>query len=173
MERPIVNLDELAYEPWDARFPPDDRPGERYGARRAPVSQRLGARKLGYNVTAILPGKRAFPRHNHRVNEEMFLILEGVGEVIVGESRWPVRKGDVIACPPGARDTAHQIVNTSADGDLVVLCVSTLETPDIVEYPDSGKVGYGGRFAGPDGKPDVMYGLCRDDAKVRYWEGEA
>lgn len=47
-------------------------PTERYGGRRAPVSRQLGARKLGYNVTIIAPGKRAFPRHNHHVNEEMF-----------------------------------------------------------------------------------------------------
>jgi len=83
MNKPIINLDELQYDPWDARFPPDDRPSERYGARRAAVGQRIGARKLGYNVTILLPGKRAFPRHNHRVNEELFVILEGDRKSVV------------------------------------------------------------------------------------------
>jgi uncharacterized cupin superfamily protein len=173
MNKPIINLDELQYDPWDARFPPDDRPSERYGARRAAVGQRIGARKLGYNVTILLPGKRAFPRHNHRVNEELFVILEGVGELVVGDARWPVRKGDIIACPPGGPDTAHQLVNTSPDQELEVLSVSTLETPDIVQYPDSGKLGYYGRFAGSDGKPELIVGLCRPDDGVRYWDGEA
>ena len=39
---------------------------------------------LHYNLTAVPPGKRAFPFHNHRVNEEMFFILEGTGEVRIG-----------------------------------------------------------------------------------------
>jgi uncharacterized cupin superfamily protein len=173
MDRPFINLDELHYEPWDAKFPPDDRPSERYGARRAPVSQRIGARKLGYNVTILMPGKRAFPRHNHRVNEELFVILDGVGELVVGDARWPLRKGDVIACPPGGPHTAHQLVNTSADRELQILAVSTLETPDIVEYPDSGKLGYFGRFAGADGKLELVVGLCHTEDNVRYWEGEA
>jgi len=45
------------------------------------VGTRLGARLLGYNITAVPPGKRAFPLHNHMVNEEMFFVVEGHGEV--------------------------------------------------------------------------------------------
>ena len=172
MHRPIVNLDELVYEPWDRNFPPTSRPPERYGAQRAEVGRRLGARKLGYNVTRLHPGKRAFPRHNHRVNEEMFLILAGTGELRVGDERWSVRKGDVIACPPGGPETAHQLVNTSATEPLDVLSVSTFEATDIVEYPDGGKVGYGVMTPGADGKPQLFRGLCRADAPVDYWDGE-
>jgi uncharacterized cupin superfamily protein len=120
-----------------------------------------------------MPGKRAFPRHNHRVNEELFVILDGTGELVVGDARWPVRKGDVIACAPGGPQTAHQLINTSTEQELKFLAISTLETPDIVEYPDSGKLGYYGRFTGGDGKPELVVGLCRPAEGVRYWEGEA
>jgi Bacterial regulatory helix-turn-helix protein, lysR family len=38
---------------------------------------------------------------------------------------------------------AHQMVNSSATDPLVYLCVSTMHGVEIVEYPDSGKVGAG------------------------------
>src|SRR6185312_9751099 len=113
MTRPIINLDELEYVRWDQRFshqqPP---PRERYGADVADIGRKIGARKLGYNLTVIDPGKAAYPAHAHRINEEMFLVLDGQGELRVGEARYPVRAGDVIACPPGGADSAHQLRNT-------------------------------------------------------------
>jgi uncharacterized cupin superfamily protein len=172
MSRPISNLDDLQFEPWDKDFPNNDRPPAAYGARKAAIGARIGAKKLGYNVTAILPGKRAYPRHAHRVNEEAFLILDGEGELRVGNERWPVRKGDVVACPPGGPETAHQFVNTSTTGDLRIFAVSTLESTEIIEYPDSAKVGYGGMFPGPDGKPQFVRGLARRGQDPGYWEDE-
>ena len=47
------------------------------------------------------PGKRAFPFHNHQVNEEMFFVIAGSGEVRIGAEMFPIRKGDIIACPAG------------------------------------------------------------------------
>jgi oxalate decarboxylase/phosphoglucose isomerase-like protein (cupin superfamily) len=89
MERPIVNLDELQFESWIKDFPITERPPPQFDARKAAVGSRIGARKLGYDVTAIAPGKRAFPRHNHRVNEEAFFVLEGRGEMLLGAGRLP------------------------------------------------------------------------------------
>lgn len=42
----------------------------------------------------------------------MFFVLQGTGEIRIGESTLPIRPGDVIACPAGGKETAHQIVNT-------------------------------------------------------------
>lgn len=75
------------------------------------------------------PGKRAWPFHNHRVNEEMFFVLEGGGEVRIGEDTFPIKKGDVIAHPPGEADTAHQIVNTS-NAELKYLAICTMAMPE-------------------------------------------
>ena len=58
----------------------------------APVGPRIGAQLLGYNITAVAPGKRAFPLHNHHVNEEMFFILSGSGELRVGDERFTLRR---------------------------------------------------------------------------------
>ena len=147
-------------------------PGERYGGRRAELGRVMGARKLGYNVTAIAPGKCAYPRHNHRVNEEMFFVLEGTGEVRIGDGTFPVRAGDVIACPPGGSETAHQLHNTGST-ELKVLAVSTTESPEICEYPDSGKFGVLAFFgAGADDRPEMFSHVGRPGESRDYWEGE-
>ena len=69
----------------------------------------------------------------------MFLILEGEGELRFGEQRYPIRRHDVIACPPGGPDVAHQIVNTGT-ATMRYLALSTLSDVDACEYPDSNKV---------------------------------
>ena len=173
MDRRIVNLDELDYEPWDKYFPPNAKPPlERFGAEVSKISGLIGALKLGYNVTVLKAGKKAYPRHAHRVNEELFLVLEGAGEVRIGDQTLAIRQGDLIAAPPGGPETAHQLINTSPDMDLKVLCISTLEYPDIIEYPDAGNVAFGGLFKGPDGKPAPLRKLFKaDDTKAGYWDG--
>jgi uncharacterized cupin superfamily protein len=136
------------------------------------IAPLVGAQKLGYNITAVPAGKRAFPFHNHRVNEEMFFILEGTGEVRIGEAVYPIRAGDVIACPPGGKETAHQIANTGSS-ELRYLAVSTRMTPDIAEYPDSGKFGVLAEFpSGADGKPRTFRFVGREGNAVPYWDGE-
>jgi uncharacterized cupin superfamily protein len=123
----------------------------------------LGSKKLGYNVTVVPQGKSAFPFHSHGVNEEMFFVLEGEGEVRIGSETYSIRGGDVIACPPGGPETAHQIANTG-DAELRFLAVSTKLSPEIVEYPDSGKFGVlcdGFRFLG------------RAEESLGYWDDES
>jgi uncharacterized cupin superfamily protein len=165
MDRPILNIADVEYRRWGH--------GDRFEARIGAIGGRLGAQKLGYNVTVLAPGKRAFPFHNHNVNEEMFFVLEGEGEVRIGESRHAIRAGDVIACPPGGPESAHQIVNTSATAELKYLAVSTRLAPEVLEYPDSGKFGVLAELApGADGKPRPFRFVSRVDANVDYWEGE-
>jgi uncharacterized cupin superfamily protein len=54
---------------------------EHLGAWRGFINNLIGGKQLGYNITSIPKGKRAFPFHNHQVNEEMFLVLAGHGEI--------------------------------------------------------------------------------------------
>src|SRR6476660_1805912 len=123
----IVNLEQLEYRPIGK--------GGKFEAKMGAVGSRIGAQKLGYNVTVLPPGKRAFPFHTHRVNEEMFFVLEGQGELRFGGAWHPIRQGDVIACPAGGPELAHQILNTSQTSELKFLAVSTRMSPDIAEYP--------------------------------------
>ena len=161
--KPILNIDQLPLEEW--------RHGERFEARMAQIGRLLGARKLGYRLVVLPPGKAAWPLHAHYVNEEMFFIIEGSGSLRLGEESWPLRAGDVVAVPPGP-ETPHQIVNDS-ETDLRYLCVSTMEAPDIVAMPDSGKINV---MAGspPGGEKTARtLSICLPlDAAVDYWEGE-
>lgn len=170
MNKPVQNVDEIELEARPEAFAPTGAAAERYDARLGEVSRRIGARRLGYNITAIPPGKRAFPFHNHRVNEEMFFILEGTGEVRIGSETYPLRKGDFIACPPGGRETAHQIVNTG-ETELRFLAVSTMDSPELCEYPDSDKFAISGYFAEASG-PRVFRYVGREAESRDYWEGE-
>lgn len=172
MTSPILNLADIELLPRPAVFAAKGAAAARFDARMGQVGPRLGAQKLGYNVTAVPPGKAAFPFHCHRVNEEMFFILEGSGEVRIGTVTHPIRQGDFIACPPGGPDSAHQIVNTGST-ELRYLAVSTKLSPEIAEYPDSGKFGVLAEFApGPDGKPRGFRFVSRENLSVDYWEGE-
>ena len=78
------------------------------------------------------------------------------------------------ACPAGGPETAHQLINTSESMEMKYLAVATSRSPEIVEYPDSEKVGVLVPFpAAGDGTPTVMRYIIRDQAGMaEYWEGE-
>jgi uncharacterized cupin superfamily protein len=159
MMKPVLNLDELTLI--------SDPPTGKYQSCYAPVSSEIGAKKLGYNLTVLDPGMRSCPFHNHHVNEEMFIILEGEGTLRFGSQEFPVGKHDVIAAPPGGRDVAHQIINTGST-QMRFLAISTKEPGEICEYPDSNKVGV---FVGEYGKMKLRR-LFKDDAAVDYMTDE-
>ena len=129
--KPIINLDDVAFD--------DVEENGLYTSSRAKISERIGAKNLGYNLTVLPPGKVQCPFHCHHGEEEMFLILEGDGELRFGRERYPLRRHDVIACPPGGPDVAHQIINTGTT-TMRYLSLSTLVEVDACEYPDSQKV---------------------------------
>ena len=132
----VVNLDELKLE----RFTQ----GDKFGSDCVRIGPLIGAKDLGYSYDVVPPGKCSCPFHSHRGEEEMFFIVMGIGTLRYGEETRKIRAGDVIACPTGGAETAHQIVNDS-DADLAYLSISTRMSVDVVEYPDSRKIGaYGG-----------------------------
>ena len=162
-QAPILNLDQAPLEDW--------RHGERYEARMVQIGRLLGARKLGCRLVVLPSGKAAWPLHAHHVNEELFLVLEGRGLLRLGDARHPLRAGDVVSIPPGP-ERAHQIVNDGSE-DLRYLCISTMEEPDIVEMPESGKINV--MVGSPPGgdRAARKLSLCLPlDAAVDYWEGE-
>jgi uncharacterized cupin superfamily protein len=172
MNLPLINVADIELPPAPAGYAATGPAAARFECRLEFVGPRLGAQKLGYNITAVPPGKRAFPFHNHRVNEEMFFVLEGAGKIRIGDVVHPIRQGDIVACPAGGKDTAHQIIN-SGDTELKYLVVGTKYSPEITEYPDSGKFGVVAEFP-PDanGEPERFGFVGRQDQNVEYWNGE-
>ena len=105
----------------------------------ASFSKDIGAKTLDYGLAIVPPGKKLCPFHHHRISDEMFLILEGEGILRFGEEEYALTKHDVIACPPGGPEVAHQLINTGSVY-LKYLCLSTQTPHEICEYPDSNKV---------------------------------
>jgi uncharacterized cupin superfamily protein len=132
----VVNIEQLKLEHFAK--------GDKFECRATRIGPLLGARDLGYSYDIVPPGKRSCPFHSHRGEEEMFFIVKGRGTLRYGSETRKIRAGDVICCPTGGPETAHQIVNDS-DSDLAYLSVSTMHPAEVCEYPDSKKIGaFGG-----------------------------
>jgi uncharacterized cupin superfamily protein len=132
-----------------------------YDTRCGRLSEGTAAIKLGAGYDILAPGKRGCPYHLHHAQEELFVILEGVGTLRVAGEMVPVRAGDVVFIPPG-QDYPHQFINTS-DATMRYVSISTQERPEICEYPDSGKASAYTRSV------DL---LNRPSANLDYWDGE-
>ena len=159
MPKPIMNLDEVEFDDVEDNGP--------YASSRGSIGRHIGARQLGYNLTVLPPGKVQCPFHSHRAEEEMFLILEGEGELRFGSERYPIRKHDVIACPTGGPEVAHQIINTGKT-TLRYLALSTLAELDACEYPDSQKVSIVSGHRGDSG----LRKMFRAENTVDYYDRE-
>jgi len=157
----IIHLSEI---PLEQMKTPEDSP---FGGVRQRAGAATGAEKLGYSVFTVPPGKAAFPFHLHHTNEEMIYILQGEATLRLGTDEIAVSSGTFIACPPGP-DYPHQLINTSAN-NLHYLVVSTMEYPEIAEYPDSKKIGAYAAAASQGG----FRALYKKDANVPYFEGES
>jgi uncharacterized cupin superfamily protein len=156
--RLIRNFDTAALEP--------QRRDPLYESQGARLAQGTAALKLGASIDIVAPGKRSCPYHFHHAQEEMFIVLEGHGSLRVAGEMLPLKPGDVVFIPPGP-EYPHQIVNTS-DAPLKYLSISTRESPEVCEYPDSGK--YLAVAAG--GTPHAFDALQRRAASLDYWDGE-
>jgi uncharacterized cupin superfamily protein len=61
----------------------------------------------------------------------MFLILEGEGELRFGDKRYPIRKHDVIACPPGGPEVAAPNHQYRRDNNALLGAVNTCRCRDV------------------------------------------
>lgn len=158
--KPFMNLDDVEFD--------DIEDNGYFTSRRGQISDRIGAQKLGYNLTVLPPGKAQCPFHSHHGEEEMFFILQGEGELRFGDQRYPIRAHDVIACPTGGPEVAHQIINTGTS-DLRYLALSNLVELEACQYPDSNKVLV---VAGPRGQRGLR-GMFRAENTVDYYDRES
>lgn len=162
-EKPVISLEALGFQ--------EHAHGVKYEARYASIGQALGARKLGCRLVVIPPGKRGWPLHFHYVNEEMFIILDGIGDYRHGDEVYPVKAGDVLIARAGEQK-GHQLVNTGRE-ELRYFAISTMEQPDVFEYPESGKFGvFVGAAPGRPAAERQFSIIAPKDAEVDYWLGE-
>jgi uncharacterized cupin superfamily protein len=163
--KPVVNIADVPLR--------DGGNGDQFVARLGRIGALVGASKLGCQLHIVPAGKKAFPRHNHHANEEMFYVVTGEGSYRLGEETFAIRAGDVISAPAGDVSTAHQIINTSG-GELVYLAFSTRHDLDVAEYPDSQKFGVASMIPPGGGMMSAKFVfLGRKDQAVDYFDGEA
>ncbi|MFO1186677.1 MAG: cupin domain-containing protein [Alphaproteobacteria bacterium] len=158
--KPIVNIAEIALE--------TESHGARFQVARGEIGEALGLTVLGCMLHVVPPSKTAFPFHRHHVSDEMFVILSGTGEYRIGDRRLPVNAGDCLGAPAGGE--AHQILNPGPE-ELRYLGFSNNTNAELVEYPDSGKIGVRLGKVGVHFK-DFTFRARGRLTPADYWDGE-
>ncbi len=132
------------------------------GRRVRDLGRAAGSRQTGLRLAEVLPGKLNAPPHCHSAEEEIFVVLDGEGGLLLwedgGVSEHPVRAGSVIVRLPGT-GVAHAF--RGGEGGLTVLMYGNRDPSDLCFYPRSGKVMFRG------------LGLAvRLGEPLDYWDGE-
>lgn len=163
------DADSRIVAPDDREWTTTERGNREY--RRAQLGRAAGSEKLGCSLYEVPPGKKAWPYHFHTGNEEAMFVLSGEATVRAPEGERTVSPGSYTAFPTG-EEGAHEVRN---DGDepLRYLSVSTMLDPDVLGYPDSGKVGVmAGSPPGGESSERVFSAFLYEDDAVDYWDGE-
>lgn len=153
----IFNLN--ASDGWDGE---EER--ETFGFKDWWVGAKVGSELIGGSMYEITPGKRLWPYHTHHANEEWVVVLRGRPTLRTPEGERELAEGDV-ACFPRGKEGLHQVINRS-DEPVRVLMLSTLLLPEVIEYPDSGKV------AATSPKDGRLFRASLDEPLLDYWDGE-
>ena len=124
---------------------------------RRDLGRAAGSVRSGLQHVTVEPGARSSARHCHSVEEELFVVLEGDGAVLLGDERHPVWAGSVVARPP-ATGVAHAF--EAGDDGMTLLAYGTRDPSDMCWYPDSSKVSFRG------------LGVIARVEPLGYWDGE-
>lgn len=133
-ERPpnVVAVDDV--EPAVRRRGPVD-------AVRRDVASAAGSVRTGLKHVTVAPGRQATLVHAHSAEEELFVVLDGSGVLVLGHGdeavEHEVRPGSVVARPAGT-GVPHVLV--AGDDGLVFLAYGQRDPRDVVWYPRSNKV---------------------------------
>jgi uncharacterized cupin superfamily protein len=157
---PVLNVDDVPLA--------DRGNGKSFVLKYGRVGPTLGLSALGCAIHVVPPGKKAFPFHRHHVMDELFFVVSGEGRYRWGKRALPVKTGDLVAAPAGTE--AHQLINTGKS-DLRYLGVSSMSSVDIVEYPDSAKIGAAAGVKNGDFKSATYVAMGRLDP-ADYFDGE-
>ncbi len=133
-----------------------------FRSRPARLGAQAGAQQLGATLYEIPPGAASFPFHAHHHNEEMAIVISGRPTLRTPEGERELAVGEVVAFPAGGAG-AHRFDNRTEEPARILL-ISTMLSPEIVEYPDSGKVGVR--------SPHDLRKMLAAEPELGYWDGE-
>jgi uncharacterized cupin superfamily protein len=124
---------------------------------RRDLGRAAGSRTSGLQHYAIAPGKLSCPPHCHSAEEEIFVVLEGDGALLLGDEEYAVERGHVVARPAGT-GVAHAF--RASESGLTLLAYGTRRSTDLCYYPRSRKISF--RGLGVIGRIELL----------DYWEDE-
>jgi len=105
------------------------------------LGRALGAQYTALNHSVLAPGGSGAQPHCHSGVEELFVVLDGDGVLLLGNDEereeHPLRTGSLV-CRPAGTGVAHEF-RAGADG-LTLLMYSDVNSDDMCFYPRSGKV---------------------------------
>ncbi len=69
----------------------------------------LGVTAWGMNIADVQPGVTCWPEHDHKADgqEEVYVVLRGSAELVVGDERTPLPAGTLVRVGPEVRRTLH------------------------------------------------------------------
>lgn len=134
---------------WDAEV---DCPPYRW--RRSRIGRRAGCEHLGASLFEVPAGASTFPLHAHYANEELIVVLSGHLTLRTLDGERDLTPGDVVSCPKGRRG-AHRLHNAGSN-PARFLAFSTMNSPDINEFPDSALLWARTYAPGEDPGPDAL-----------------
>ena len=138
--------------------------GARFGSRYAECARPLGLRVLDFELVEVPPGRQGGQRHRHDGQEELFVVLEGAGELVTEHAAIPVRAGDVVGFAPRYQ-IAHAFRNTGEQVLRYLAFGAFAETLEMVDYVESGVRAEFARF----GKRHRF--RLPEERDIQYWEG--
>lgn len=136
---------------------------EPYEHKKYEITKRTKENQCYVAIYEIPPQKANYPYHYHMKNEEVFYIISGSGILETPEGKRTISAGDVIVCPPSP-EGAHRIINNSMTETLVYIDFDTVNSPELVFYPNSNKIG-----VIVNGESSTFY---KKSDNVDYYEGE-
>jgi uncharacterized cupin superfamily protein len=138
--------------------------------KQAALGPRASAEHLGISVYELAPEcpRELSGYHLHDGNEELLIVLAGRPTVRTPEGERVLDEGDIVAFPAG-RSGAHCVYNDAKE-PVRYLMLSTMNAPDVVAYPDAGKVGAINRPPGPHREEDELAAWFRLEDRVDSWD---
>jgi uncharacterized cupin superfamily protein len=129
----------------------------RVARTRRLLSAAAGSVQTGLAHVVVEPGMESTPQHCHSLEEEIFVILDGEGTLILDQEETPVRRGHVVS-RPAATGVAHMF--RAGDDGLTYLAYGTRDPGDVCYYPRSNKIAFRG------------VGVIARLERLDYWDGE-
>jgi len=143
-----------------------ERVTETIGRRQRDLGRAAGSEDTGLRLSEVFPGKLNVAPHCHSAEEEIFVVLDGAGSLLLwgdgtraeATEEHRVARGHVVSRRAGT-GVAHAF--RADDDGLTMLMYGTRDSRDVCYYPRSNKVFLRG------------IGVIARLERVDFWDGEA